>query len=1569
MSRSIDNRIVEMRFDNEQFEKGIQQSRESIKKLDSDLQFEGAKQGLTNLSQSIDNVSLSNIEQGIKSLQDRFSTFGIVGMRIIEQLTDSFIGLATRGISSVYNKIVTGGKRRAMNIENARFSLQGLVKDEKKVQEVMDVAMDSVDGTAYGFDEAAKAASMFVTTGLGAKDLKGPLKALAGVAAQTNSDYSRMAEIFTKVAGNNRLMGQELTQFSSYGLNASATLADYFNNHKKLLAQFRLGNKATEGEIRDLVSKGKIDFKTFAAAMEEAFGDHAKDANKTFTGAMQNIGAALSRIGAKFIQPLITQEGPFVRMFNSIRVIVNEVNKTIDPFANAFVKLMSSVADKISGIALITNGQEKPLLKIRVLMYSITNIFETMRDMVGIFKKAFTDAFHLPTLEEINKSFFNLWVNTVNIRHYLQTNENVTKVINGLVSALRILVSVFQAIFSIVGHVVKRMAPLGDQLLSIFGFIGGVTTQTEKWIDSNKVLEKIVSHINKVLDPLIDFLISIGNILKENFSKDGTFGSKFIKSFFDILNSGISSLIISFGNLLGLDFTKFSDKISSGLIKVRDVMSDVQNKLKEKWESKELEWLRKIIDNLKESLISIKNVFKQTFDEVGKRFETMNISPIGKAFKTLFSIMLAVGKVLGVVLHSLWEIIGPLVTDLFDALSEGDIHKFSDIFNSLLSVLVGLKAYQGYSATIGAFISFLKDLPNLLKNITSFGNTVKQLGFMFSQAKEYLKIKQIESVAKSILLIAAAAYLLSKIPAEDMSRAIFAIEVMIATLVGVLKLINSPGFINKQQNMAGATIMALGVSLLLMASALKKISKIDPERLNKSLIALITLMAALVGSLKVMSTISGGLKKVSSVLIAISVSILILAIALKKVAKIDPERLKDSVLAMISLIAALTASVSIMKAVGGNLKKVSSVLLAIGISMLLLTASLKSLSKVDSESLWTSFSVLSLMLLEVAAVIAALGIINKNVGNIKKVASTMIIASVAIAILSSSLVKLTKEMNPDNAAAALIVLGVALVELAIALTFMEGTKGGAAALIGASVGLLILVGALKMLASAGPEDLLFAVLALAAAMAIIIVTVAALSKIKGGMTTLRRLGNGLLKIGLAFLLIGAGVALVGVGLLTINAALLAFAATTEIVITTGMANITIFLQQLRLQIPIIAGIIVDLIVAIIKGLGAQIKIIIEVFKDIIIQVLRSLTELLPEVFAFLHEFVNQLLPFLDEEMPKILEAFTNLFLDLLDIIERKGPELTDKGVTTMISLINGLADALEKNKYKLVLAFSKLAGTCLDTFIIALGLEPQDEGHKADVSSGRNIMEVIMLFIGKLMVGLGEKGADLIAAIGEFGADCVEAVVNAFGAAYDAGKKFIANIWDGLKSGWEKLILGISKMGSGALTAFSASMGLGGDLSGVLSGINGIKFDADINAALQKVRLSSDTQKDFQNKITEMISTKYSGAVLQSKDYNFSPVITPVVDSTNVDEFYNSLNSSVLLPSKINYDWMKNWDSISSGNYGYRKNAIDNLTATQRAVNFVQNNYSPEPLSQIDIYRNTQNLLVSTGSGFIYSGS
>lgn len=299
--KGVDERILSMKFDNASFEKNAKVTINTLDKLQRTLDT-------TKLSKDI-----SNLYSYVTKIGTEVKTFVA-------------IKYAIKGIDAALKSVTEGGKRRAENLENAHFQLQGLLKDEEKVSEIMNDVSKSVDGTAYGLDAAAKVASQLAASNVKAGDqMFTALRGIAGVAAMTNSSYEDIGRIFTQVAGQGRLMGDQLLQLSGRGMNAAATLAEEFG--------------LTEAAVRDMVSKGQISFDMFSQAMDSAFGEHAKKANETMTGALSNVKSALGRIGALFYSPLIEQNGALVQLFNALRVKTNELKDALAPTISKIVDI------------------------------------------------------------------------------------------------------------------------------------------------------------------------------------------------------------------------------------------------------------------------------------------------------------------------------------------------------------------------------------------------------------------------------------------------------------------------------------------------------------------------------------------------------------------------------------------------------------------------------------------------------------------------------------------------------------------------------------------------------------------------------------------------------------------------------------------------------------------------------------------------------------------------------------------------------------------------------------------------------------------------------------------------------------------------------------------------------------------------------------------------------------------------------------------------------------------------------------------------------------------------------
>lgn len=365
MSDVVDISVAKLGFDNREFINNVNMSIMAVDALKDSLTFDS--KSFDSLTKAANNIDLSSIATNVESLSQRFSTFGIVGMTAIQRITNELMSLGGKLVGLLakpWKQIVSGGWSRASNIGQAKFQLEGLfgkseegaaklnmtmmatseqiaklAEDSQHLSADMIVAMNAADyavaDTAYGLDSAAKAASVLATSGVDvvhfSEDLKDAsglmrtemqvaLRGISGVAAMANREYDDVARVFERVSGAGRVMGDDLNSLASYGLNAAATLRDYMN---ELDSSIHL----TESDIREMVTKGEIDFMTFAKAMDSAYGDHAKDANNTFSGAFSNMKFALSKIGADFISPI---RNKMVPLFNDIRISINQVRKALN---------------------------------------------------------------------------------------------------------------------------------------------------------------------------------------------------------------------------------------------------------------------------------------------------------------------------------------------------------------------------------------------------------------------------------------------------------------------------------------------------------------------------------------------------------------------------------------------------------------------------------------------------------------------------------------------------------------------------------------------------------------------------------------------------------------------------------------------------------------------------------------------------------------------------------------------------------------------------------------------------------------------------------------------------------------------------------------------------------------------------------------------------------------------------------------------------------------------------------------------------------------------------------------
>ena len=553
MSAAIDQKVVEMRFDNRQFEENIKTSMSSLERLKqslklenatkgfedinraaSNLKLENATKGFENINRAASNLNLNGIIAGVEALQNRFSTLGIVGMRVIENLTDSMMRLSSKIFGFLSNGIIQGGINRAMNLENAHFQLQGLLKDEQAVADVMQNVSDSVDGTAYGLDAAAKVASQFAASGMTAGDeMFHSLRAVAGVAAMTNSSYDDIGRIFTQVAGQGRLMGDQLLQLSGRGMNAAAVLAEHLGK--------------SESQIRDMVSKGKIDFKTFAEAMDDAFGEHAKKANETFSGAMSNVKAALGRIGAEFVSPLIVQNGPLVQFFNALRERINDVKANIGPLAELFTgavtKMANSATDFLKNLDLTDHFKA-----FNNVVDVIHNLGISIISFAKPIREAFSEVFSVNATDRLLYFTSGLKSFTEKLSLSGETADKLKRTFKGVFSIFDILGKIVVALVRPFGSLFDGASGVMDIILTITALIGDFFTS----LNEGLVLNNFSDGFSKLFSGISDIV------------KDATKNIKSFSNSFSACGKVISNILGFLGSGIKAVFSWIADNVSIG---------------------------------------------------------------------------------------------------------------------------------------------------------------------------------------------------------------------------------------------------------------------------------------------------------------------------------------------------------------------------------------------------------------------------------------------------------------------------------------------------------------------------------------------------------------------------------------------------------------------------------------------------------------------------------------------------------------------------------------------------------------------------------------------------------------------------------------------------------------------------------------------------------------------------------------------------------------------------------------------------------------------------------------------
>lgn len=1228
MSGTIDDRVVGIEFDNKNFDSRIAATIASLDKLTESINKTTAQPGLGNLSKDINSLDVSHMASGIDNISSKFSALGAIGFSAIQNITNSILNFIKSTVREDFlGPVITGGKERALNIEQAKFMFRGLNID---VEEGMKSAREAVLGTAYGLDEAAKAAAQFAASGIevGPK-MTGILQGVAGTAALTGSSFSEMAQIFTSSAALGKVTNQDLDQFATRGLNAAAKFAEVIGK--------------TEAEVRIMARDGEIDFKTFAEAMDEAFGEHATKANETYTGSLANMRAAMRRMGEAFIADRLVQQRD---IFNALTPVIDSVTKALKPLFGVINEFTRAGADKLIGFL---NGLKFDNFKNAILIISegLRHILIIFRYVSGIAKSAFRDIFPKGTtslLIKVADLFYKL-------SHFIQLNkESVNKIQN-----------VFRGLFSILAigiEVVKEVFKFFWQFTGVFkGAGGGALDLAEK--------------IGLLLQKLRRFLVDEGGIHK----------------FFVTLTQGIKDAIEWIKNFIA-NIDKFFDSFK------KDVGAEASvNRITDRFEQ-----LNNVIDKLKTGKLGqffdkVKEVFDKTWEYMKNWFSELG-SKLADAFKpgdfdsTVDLINVGLLGGIGVMLTKFFS------SGFLSTFKGGIILKVSRGLNMITSRLeamqVNIKADTLMKIAIALGILTASILVLSLIDSVALASALAAMGVAFGQLAgmllllDKIALNPMDAIkiaimagamiglAAAMLLLGIALKIMSTMSWGELAVGLAGVAGSLLIMIGAMHLMpSSPMLI-----LTGAGILIVAAALIVLAGAVKLFSMLSWDEIGRGLGAIGLALVIIAGAMHLMPV---NLPITAIGLTILAVALGLLAGAVKLFGNLSWEEIGKGLLAIGLALIIIAGAMNLMPI---WLPVIAAGLIGVALALVPIAGVIKLMGEMKLGDLAKGVGAL-------AVVMGILAIsLNLMAGAIPG-ALALIIAAGALVILSGVIERLGSMKIGDIVkgllalAGIFIIIGVAglvlgiISPLILGMAIALGVLGAAMALFG--LGAFLLAKAFQMMSDSGDAGLnslldiidTFMTALPNFAKTLVTALVGAVEELLKALPLLLRLAEAFLsqlldlvitlapKIGQAMIVIATE------GLRVIREKF-------PDIVATGFTLLMELLRGIRDNIEEIATLAIEIVVKLATTLTNNAQQLVDAGINLLLAFLTAIAERAPDiVFAGLNILVK-LLEGIATNIKLVIEAVANIITTFITEVGLAGERIAVAGANAIIKFVEGL---------------------------------------------------------------------------------------------------------------------------------------------------------------------------------------------------------------------------------------------------------------------------------------------------------
>lgn len=634
------------------------------------------------------------------------------------------------------------------------------------------------------------------------------------------------------------------------------------------------------------------------------------------------------------------------------------------------------------------------------------------------------------------------------------------------------------------------------------------------------------------------------------------------------------------------------------------------------------------------------------------------------------------------------------VTNTFaPKVKEGVKNAFGSIGDALSNANSNLKSYDMGKILVGAIgggvlIAFTRWINSFKKNFDKIGNVADKIGDVFDKLGGVLEAFEQKVKAKALLTIAIALGVLAGaliLMSLVPAPKLFVTLAAMKVMFGMLQ--------DMMDHLAGFTKYKKGTAMLIPLMITLGATMLLMAAAVK-ILSTMDVKGAIVGVLAfrhILDAMGDFLRRIhgmkgsgaaAGIIMSLAVSCVILATAVYMLGSMDTGKAVQGVIALAAVISILSGFMVVVSK-DPYMGKGAALLLSLAVSCNILVAAIWMLGTMDTGKLLQGVIALGVIIAELSVAMAIAGRANAR-------GAAAIIAMSAAVIVLTGAVAILGNMDIETLAKGLIALAAGLAILAISMAAADAFKEGGIALGIASIAFLALASAMKTLSGITWTQLAIGLIALAGGMLILVAAAAGAQYFAVGMIILTA---ALLALGLALLPISIGMA--------------AFAAVLGICATTGAAAFLVLTEGLKQLAAILPQVAIDFANAIANfiitlgakapelavAMGALLGAIIYainvnipgIVASLFILIQAMLTELANHAYEFGEKGATILANFLNgiaDNIGKVIDAATNVILNFLDGIARNGPKIIDKGMWTVLKLLEGVRDAINKYSHR-----------------------------------------------------------------------------------------------------------------------------------------------------------------------------------------------------------------------------------------------------------------------------------------------